>query len=79
MFIKSYKNFIICSDSTENIKAILTDVLNNNTLAYSEAFTNTNESLTDESSLFIFKDSENLSKIFDGNFTGCNANIVQYA
>ena len=27
----------------------------------------------------FFKDSENLSKILDGNFAGYNANIVQYA
>ncbi|MDH7911765.1 ribonuclease HII [Winogradskyella sp. SYSU M77433] len=78
-YFSAYENFIIFSDSTENIKAILTDALNNNTLAYSDAFINANESLTDESSLFIFKDSENLSKILDGNFAGYNANIVQYA
>ena len=66
------------SDSTETIKSILTDVLNNNTLANSDAFQSINTNLSDEASLFIFKDSEGLSGALGKTMNGYNANAVQF-
>lgn len=73
-----YENFVVFSDTTEVLKTILTDALNNNTLVNSEAFKSISENLSDEASLFIFKNSDGLSKILGQNTSGYNANAVQY-
>lgn len=77
-YFSSYENFIIFSDSIETLKVILTDALNTNTLASSDAFTNIDQHLSSASSLFIFKNAEGLSNVLDQNFKGYNANAVQY-
>ena len=77
-YFSIFENFIMFSDSTETIKSILTDVLNNNTLANSDAFQSINTNLSDEASLFIFKDSEGLSGALGKTMNGYNANAVQF-
>ncbi len=77
-YFSAYETFIVFSNSTETIKSILTDALNNNTLATSEAFISISKSLSDEASLFIFKNSKGLAEILDQNTKGFNANAVQY-
>ncbi|WP_179335755.1 ribonuclease HII [Winogradskyella costae] len=74
----AFENFIVFSNSSETLKSILTDALNNNTLANSDAFLSISENLSDEASLFIFKNSEKLSAILDQTMTGYNANAVQF-
>ena len=77
-YFSVYKNFIVFSSSTDRIKTILTNTLNNNTLANADAFISISENLSDEASLFIFKNSEGLSKILERKTKGYNANVVQY-
>lgn len=76
-FFARYDDFIVFSNSIDILKLILTNALNNNTLAESDAFISINESLSDEASLFIFKNSEGLSEILDHNIKDYNANAVQ--
>jgi hypothetical protein len=77
-FFAVYENFILFSNSTETLKSILTNTLNNNTLANWDAFESLSNNLSDEASLFIYKNSEGLSEILDKNLNGYNANAVQY-
>lgn len=77
-FFTSHDNFIVFADSPGTLKSLLVNVLNNNTLANSEAFITINESLSNEASLFIFKNSEGLSNILDQNTKGYSANAVQF-
>ncbi|EDP72217.1 hypothetical protein FBALC1_13987 [Flavobacteriales bacterium ALC-1] len=77
-YFSVYENFIVFSNSIESIKTILTNALNNNTLVNSNAFISISKNLSDEASLFIFKNSEGLSKILDSNTKDYNANAVQY-
>lgn len=77
-YFSIFKNFVIFSNSTENLKSILTTALNDYTLAKSDAFININHKLSDEASLFIFKNSDGLSDILGKTLKGYNANAVQY-
>ncbi|WP_296312212.1 ribonuclease HII [Winogradskyella sp. UBA3174] len=77
-FFSVYDNFVVFSSSIEKLKTILSSALNNNTLADSEAFINMNLNLSDEASLFIFKDAERLSDILEEKVTNYNANAVQF-
>lgn len=73
-----YEDFMVFSTSTDTLKSVLTNVLNNSTLANSDAYKSVSEHLSDEASLFIFKDSEGLSNTFGKPLKGYNANAVQY-
>lgn len=73
-----YDNFIVFSDSIDTLKAILTSALNENTIATSEAYKSISKNLSDEASLFIFKNSEGLSKELGIKSSEYNANVVQY-
>ena len=77
-YFSVFENFVVFSNSTETLKAILTNALNGNTLANSDAYINISGQLSDEASLFIFKNSEGLAEILDQNTKGYNANAVQY-
>lgn len=77
-FFSVFENFVVFSNSIEALKSILANARNNNTLANSSAFENINNQLSDEASLFIFKNSGGLSKILDQNIKGYNANAVQF-
>lgn len=77
-YFSVFENFIIVSHSVETLKSILTDALNNNTLANSDAFISINKNLSDEASLFIYKNSDELSKILGQSISGYDANAVQY-
>lgn len=77
-YFSVFENFIVFTNSTDTLKSILTEALNNNTLANSDAFKNINDGLSDEASLFIFKNSEGLSEILGKTMAGYNANAVQF-
>jgi len=77
-FFSVFKNFIVFSSSPENLKSVLTDALNDKTLANSDAFKNIKDQLSDEASLFIFKNSEKLADILEKPMNGYNANAVQF-
>jgi hypothetical protein len=77
-FFASYDNFLVFTNSITQLKVILSNALNNNTLEHTEAFMSINEHLSDEASLFIFKNSEGLSEILEQNIKGYNANAVQF-
>lgn len=73
-----YGDFIVFSNSIENIKSILSDVINNNTLANSEAYKNISSGLSDDASIFIYKNNEGLSEHLGINTKNYHANVVQY-
>lgn len=77
-YFSVYENFIVFSNSSENLKSVLTQALNNNTLSNSDTFLSINDKLSDEASLFIFKDSEALSEVLGQTMNGYNANAVQF-
>lgn len=77
-YFAKYNEFVIFSDTKETLQSIIADALNNNTLANTDAYKNISENLSDEASLYIFKDSEGLSQILGKNVSGYNANAVQY-
>ena len=77
-FFAVYTNFIVFSNSIDKIKSILTAALNNNTLGKSEAFINMSKNLSDEASIFSFRNSEGLSEILDTKVSNYNANAVQF-
>lgn len=77
-YFSIFENFIIFSNSLDTLKSILTDALNNNTIANTDAFKHISENLSDEASLFLFKNSEGLSNTLEKNVKGYNANAVQY-
>lgn len=73
-----YKDFVVFSDAVASLKSIIASALNHNTLSNSEAFINIEDNLSDEASLFIFKNSKGLSEALDRNLIGYDANVVQY-
>ena len=77
-FFLAYNDFIVFSNSVETLKFIVTNALNRNTLLNSNAFKNISDNISNESSLFIFKNSEGLSKILGKNVTSYDANAVQF-
>lgn len=77
-FFTVFENFIVFSSSSETLKSVLTDALNSKTLANSDAFKNIKDQLSDEASLFIFKNSEKLADILEKPMKGYNANAVQF-
>ncbi|WP_299101794.1 ribonuclease HII [uncultured Winogradskyella sp.] len=77
-FFTVYDNFVIFTSSIESLESILTNALNENTLSTLDSFISINENLSDESSVFIFKNSKALSQIMGNTLKGYNANAVQF-
>ncbi|WP_405573127.1 ribonuclease HII [Winogradskyella sp. Asnod2-B02-A] len=77
-YFSVFEDFVVFTSSLDTLKSILTNALNNNTLANSDAFESINDDLSDEASLFIFKDSEGLSQVLGKPMSGYNANAVQF-
>ncbi|NRD19454.1 ribonuclease HII [Winogradskyella eckloniae] len=73
-----FERFVIFTSSIEDLKSILTDALNDNTLAALDSFVSISKNLSDESSVFIFKDSKGLTEILNKDMNGYNANAVQF-
>ncbi|WP_431159021.1 hypothetical protein [Winogradskyella poriferorum] len=71
-------NYVVFSNTIENCSAIITDYLNGNTLGDSEQFASINEKLSDESSLFIYKDGSTMSDYLNSDLSKYNVNAVQY-
>jgi hypothetical protein len=71
-----FENFAVFSNTIETLKTVITEKLIDHTLSNSEAFKNLTEDLADDSSYFIYKNNEELSKIFPN--TEYNTNAVQF-
>jgi hypothetical protein len=67
----------VFTKTTDQLKVIISSALNNNTVANLEAYKNISQNLSDEASMFIFKNSEALSQTFNTELKGYNANVVQ--
>ena len=72
------ENFAVFSNSIDFLKSIITDKLNNVTLANFEAFKSILVDLADESSYFIYKNEKGLEALLGKNPRGCNTNAVQF-
>lgn len=77
-YFSKYEDFIIFSNSIETIKSTLSDALNNNTIANSDAFKNVSQNLSEDSSVFIYKNNDGLSEHLDIETKNFHANVVQY-
>ncbi|MCA0133248.1 hypothetical protein [Winogradskyella alexanderae] len=77
-YLFSKDNFVVFSNSIETLKEIISDYLNGKTLAKYDAFQNIEKQLSDESSLFVYKNETSLSKIFATDVKDYQANAVQY-
>lgn len=77
-YFSVYENFIVFASTLDQLKRVLTQALNSNTLSNSEAFKNINQKLSSESSLFIFKNAEALSDALGQPMNNYNANAVQF-
>lgn len=77
-YFSKHEDFIIFSNAIETIRLILSDALNNNTIANSEAFKNISQNLSNDSSLFIYKNNEGLSGHLNTEAKNYHANVVQY-
>ncbi|MEP5254726.1 MAG: ribonuclease HII [Winogradskyella arenosi] len=73
-----FENFVIFTAEPEALKSILVNALNRQTLSNSEAFISMQTQLSDEASLFIYKDSDALSSYLDASLKGYDANAVQF-
>ncbi len=73
-----YEDFVVFSDSIETLKSTLSDALNNNTIANSDAFKNISPNLSDDASIFIYKNNDGLAEHLDINTKNYHANVVQY-
>ncbi|MEF3079938.1 ribonuclease HII [Winogradskyella poriferorum] len=73
-----YDDFIVFSNTIETIKSILSDALNNNTIASSDTFKNISSNLSDDASIFIFKNNKALSEHLGIETKNYHANVVQY-
>ncbi|WP_299526387.1 ribonuclease HII [Winogradskyella sp.] len=77
-YFLEYDDFIIFSDSIENLKSIISAMLSKTTIANSNAFKNISQDISDEASMLIFKNNQALSKILDRDIKRYDANVVQY-
>ncbi|GAB5565316.1 MAG: hypothetical protein Wins2KO_23790 [Winogradskyella sp.] len=74
-----HEDYIIFSNAIDTLERIISDILNNYVLAETADFKNSSSLLSDESSIFIYKNDESLSDIMNIDFKGYNTNIVQYS
>ncbi|MUU78924.1 ribonuclease HII [Winogradskyella endarachnes] len=77
-YFSIFENFVIFTSTIDNLKSIITHALNENTLANYDGFNTINTYLSDEASMFIYKDSKGISDILNKTMAGYNANVVQY-
>ncbi len=73
-----YDDFIVFTNTIETTKSILSDALNNNTIVNSDAFKNISPNLSDDASIFIYKNNEALSEHLGIDTKNYHANVVQY-
>ena len=74
-----HEDYIIFSNAIDTLERIISDMLNNYVLAETADFKNNSSLLSDESSIFIYKNDESLSDLMNTDFKGYNTNIVQYS
>ncbi|MDO1499709.1 hypothetical protein Q2T40_06135 [Winogradskyella maritima] len=77
-YVVQIEDFFVFSDKVSTLQTIISSNLNNQTLSEAEAFKSINESLSDASSLFVYKNGESLSESLGDDFKVFNANAVQY-
>ena len=76
-YFSKYEDFIIFSDSIENLKSFLSATLSNNAIENSDAFKNISENISEQASVFIYKNAEGLSDILNTGTKSYDANVVQ--
>lgn len=72
------ENYIVWTNSKDQLTAFVSSALNNFTLDQLDAFNHVSENLSDEASIFIFRNSKELSRAFDLDLKGYDANVVQF-
>ncbi|ARV09274.1 hypothetical protein BTO05_06345 [Winogradskyella sp. PC-19] len=73
-----YENFAVFSNNIKTLQHIISQKVNNQTLAASEKFEDISLQLADESSYLIYKNGEGLYDFLNRPVRGYNANAVQY-
>ena len=73
-----YRNFAVFSNDKKTLQHIISQKVNNQTLATSEKFKDISMQLADESSYLIYKNGEGLYDFLNRPAKGYNANAVQY-
>ncbi|WP_417871935.1 ribonuclease HII [Winogradskyella sp.] len=73
-----HEDFVVFSDNIETLKSFLSDALNDQTIANSEAFKNIESYLSDDASIFIYKNNDKLSEHLGIGLKNYHANVVQY-
>ena len=73
-----YGNFAVFSNDKKTLQHIISQKVNNKTLATSEKFKDISMKLADESSYLIYKNGEGLYDFLNRPAKGYNANAVQY-
>ena len=73
-----YGNFAVFSNDKKTLQHIISQKVNNQTLATSEKFKDISMQLADESSYLIYKNGEGLYDFLNRPAKGYNANAVQY-
>jgi hypothetical protein len=71
-------DFILFSETKEVLKSLVSQSLNNNTLGNQKAFIDLNEKLSDEVSLFIYKNSAGLKEMLGDDADKYNTNALQF-
>ncbi|MFD1062096.1 hypothetical protein ACFQ1Q_02465 [Winogradskyella litorisediminis] len=73
-----FQNFVVLSSSKDFLKQIITNKLNNNSLADSKKFKNISRDIATNSSYIIYKNENGFKDYFGKNPENYNTNIVQY-
>lgn len=74
----TFQNVAVFSDDLIVLKEIISSKLNNNVLAESEEFKNSNQELASASSYIIYKNKKGLADYLGKNTEGYNISVVQY-
>ncbi len=73
------EDFLIFSNSINYLKYIISNKLNGNTIANSDAYTSINEQLSDEASLVHYSNGEGITSLLNNsNVSKFNTNMLQY-
>lgn len=77
-YFAEIKDFLVFSNSIDSLQNLISSSLNGNTLSNSNAYQNLTDFISDEMSVFIYKNEAGLEEVFDENLKGYKANVVQF-
>lgn len=72
-----YKNHVLFSDTIDSLKAIITNILNNQTLSNYEAYKALANDLSTDANIFYYKNEGELAKLLSTHTKGYSANAIQ--